>query len=217
MSSVEFENSWKIIIQWLEQHSPGTLNTLNPPATDHDIESIEDHYGIKLPADLEALYRLHNGQNTQGPDIVNFIYGQTFVPVSYGLDLHQGAIADYIEEIDFPNFQNIPKHVSPVKETPLNFFPILSGHSRYALCADFKPSSEGQFGQLVFYDSEGSSVMKVCNSVTELLSVFASDLESGLYTKNQDDPLWLHASKEVDLVNWGYNRIYEKYPNGRST
>ena len=50
----------------LSRHSPELLKNLNPPASDAEIAEIENEMGFKLPDQVRALYKMHNGQSDGG-------------------------------------------------------------------------------------------------------------------------------------------------------
>ena len=49
------------IEQWLTAHAPGTLATLNPPATLDALDQAESVIGTRLLPDLKRVYLWHNG------------------------------------------------------------------------------------------------------------------------------------------------------------
>lgn len=54
---------WRTIEENLAVHAPTVLPTLNPPATDADLDRLEALLGHALPTDVRMSYRIHNGQD----------------------------------------------------------------------------------------------------------------------------------------------------------
>lgn len=60
------EATWKRIETWLEANAPQMVASLNPPATDAEIEATEKFLEVALPEDMRVIYRLRNGQQSVG-------------------------------------------------------------------------------------------------------------------------------------------------------
>ncbi|KAJ9452094.1 F-box protein SKIP16 [Diplonema papillatum] len=59
---------WKRFEAWMVRHSPGMLATLNPPASEEDLDTWEKMLGAPLPLSLRCVYKLHNGQAKPADD-----------------------------------------------------------------------------------------------------------------------------------------------------
>lgn len=57
----EVEAAWQRIENWLRDNAPDTYATLNPPATDAAIARVEELVGVRLPEDVVASLRVHDG------------------------------------------------------------------------------------------------------------------------------------------------------------
>jgi hypothetical protein len=53
---------WSRFSSWCASYAPEILLTLNPPATESQLNSIETHFIETLPLSLRLFYRFHNGQ-----------------------------------------------------------------------------------------------------------------------------------------------------------
>jgi cell wall assembly regulator SMI1 len=58
---------WDRLESHLREHAPSVLQTLNPPATDDQIRAAEQTLARKLPDDLAASLRVHDGQRDRLP------------------------------------------------------------------------------------------------------------------------------------------------------
>jgi hypothetical protein len=56
-------NWWKRFESWCRQYAPEILTTLNPPASESDIDTVESDLKCPLPCSLKIFYRFHNGQH----------------------------------------------------------------------------------------------------------------------------------------------------------
>ena len=204
MTIEKINECWSNIEKWLSENASTIFSSLNPPATDEQLSKIESYYKVKLPADLIALYKAHNGQDTT--KTVNLFYGQQFLSIEQGLDTHQWMVADAIEYIDFSEFQYVSAEVARDKASPLSKYLIAGGIDAYGVFADFKPSEKGIFGQLIFLDLESMVALKIADSVTDMVRELNSGLVRGTYKLNTEphsEPgAWLDPPKEADLANW---------------
>jgi hypothetical protein len=58
------DRAWDRIETWLAEHAPVTAAALAPPASDEDIAAAQRVVGVRLPAELVASLRRHDGTGT---------------------------------------------------------------------------------------------------------------------------------------------------------
>jgi cell wall assembly regulator SMI1 len=56
---------WKRIHVWLDANAPEGYSHLRPGANAEMVRAAEDAMGLKLPADVKASYRIHDGQSNE--------------------------------------------------------------------------------------------------------------------------------------------------------
>src|SRR5687767_10552776 len=56
---------WKRIHAWLDENAPAGYGKLRPGASAKKIEAAENAMGLKLPNDVKASYRIHDGQSIE--------------------------------------------------------------------------------------------------------------------------------------------------------
>lgn len=54
-------DAWRRIETWLSAHAPASLAMLRPGATEEEIDGLQTAIGVRIPAGLRALWRLHAG------------------------------------------------------------------------------------------------------------------------------------------------------------
>jgi cell wall assembly regulator SMI1 len=59
-------SKWQQISNWYAQKNAGDISDFNTPASQTDIAKIEALLGEKLPAELEQMLLMHNGENGEG-------------------------------------------------------------------------------------------------------------------------------------------------------
>jgi cell wall assembly regulator SMI1 len=61
---------WDRLEAYLREYAPPVLATLNPPATDAQIRAAEQRLERKLPADLIASLKVHDGQREERAPLI---------------------------------------------------------------------------------------------------------------------------------------------------
>lgn len=56
---------WKRIRAWLDENAPAGYGALRPGASSDAIQAAEKAMGLKLPAEVRASYRVHDGQGDE--------------------------------------------------------------------------------------------------------------------------------------------------------
>ncbi|SFX80984.1 hypothetical protein [Streptomyces atratus] len=64
--------AWGRIEKWLKAHAPMSHTALRPPATSGQLEAAEQETGFALPAELKALWLLHDGTHEMPAHLAAF-------------------------------------------------------------------------------------------------------------------------------------------------
>ncbi|MFD7168484.1 SMI1/KNR4 family protein [Streptomyces violascens] len=110
-------SSWTRIVRWLENHAAASAQALNPPATDADIQQLNDALGFRIPQALETWLRMNNGSTAKDrrtpipggfqllPDPASKLFpgGEVFLDCQSIIDRHRQflRIADEIDDEDW--------------------------------------------------------------------------------------------------------------------
>lgn len=80
--------SWKRIEAWLESNAPAVRKSLRGPASETDLDRLEETIGLALPDDVRESYLIHDGQSRLDIEEDEYIPGVFFglfpLPLSYG-------------------------------------------------------------------------------------------------------------------------------------
>jgi cell wall assembly regulator SMI1 len=197
--SEELRLSFETIHRWLRADAPQILGALRAPITPQDLSRLEQSAG-KLPDDLVALYRWHDGIDPA--KIANLFFGLVFEPAKNVVSRLQNR-AEPGQALKYAD----PGIDSSYGLGPTRI-PIGNDSARCSLCIDLAPAKDGSRGQVILIDDEYSVALKLCDSVSELVASFARDLEQGKYTLAEDaledGVQWLSPERSIDPVNW-YN------------
>ncbi|MDY0250965.1 MAG: SMI1/KNR4 family protein [Pseudomonas sp.] len=200
MNTASIHDSFLRINLWLSEHAPKILKSLQNPAPEEQFKILSDVAARALPSEFYDLYRTHNGISPEA--MCNLFFGVKFI-----------SIEDSINQVkDIDDLENSPslKYVDPGIRNNYTFnksrVPIGDDSGTCLICVDLEPDEGGFFGQVILIDYDYSIAIKLANSLSQFVSNFAADLESGKYSL-QEDALadgkeWLEPSREIDSVNW---------------
>ena len=160
-------------------------------ATDDDIQSFEEEWGVKLPENFKALYRYRDG-GYEGSDTrpFNFLYtsyrtGCVAPFCMLSLDrMWEGKVDSYafddkmMKDDDFYTEKDIEKLDKRIKPFISNdkWFPFAYSDS-LLLMLDFDPSEEGTYGQIIAYVHDPDFIYYVCKDIKELLQDTINNLK----------------------------------------
>lgn len=174
------ETAWKRIEAWYGANVPSEHFSLAPGATAEAIKPVESELKVKLPEDVKASYRLHNGSSAIFP------YGEellTLDQVVYHWQLMRTCLP-YFEGEDA--VESEPE--GPIKHVhwSLRWVPFTGGDADHR-CIDLDPDESGTVGQIIeFYHETGPSRI-LAKSFESWLTGFAEELEKGVYRFDAED------------------------------
>ena len=207
------ENLYRIS-NWLTNNASRIAEfSLNEPASDEQINKLKNSILKQLPDDFINFYKTYNGINDE-ENMGNFFYGMLLF-----------SIDDIISDQEFRISQSkgnpliLLNHCDPEIDGTniynLNWVGFGSDGSRCSLRLDLSPSGKGTYGQIIFIDGTYNVGLLIANSMTDLINKFANDLETGMYSLNEealeDEQHFLETAQEIDIENWHHIERWKKY------
>ncbi len=159
----------------LSKYEHKLLETLNPPATDAEIEQAEKDMGLKLPDKVRALYKVHNGQDEGG-----LFAGLTFLSLKEAVTEWQDweALADEnYTSLDNNIISVSPHYIQEVYASKF-YFPIATDRSGNNLVIDLAPASKGTIGQVINAGAEEDARYVIANDIDDFLILLTSQVKS---------------------------------------
>ncbi|MDB5200952.1 MAG: hypothetical protein JWQ27_361 [Ferruginibacter sp.] len=202
------------ITDWLKTHANRIVEySLNPPASDSEMERLKNLTPHPLPQDYLAMYKTYNGMNDE-ENWGNFFYGMLFYPVEEVLSDHEFRVAQSKDVAMIP-LKHADAGIDKSNFYNPDWIGLASDGARSSLRLDLSPTSEGDYGQVIFVDGDQQVALLIANSVTELLGNFSQDLKSGLYSLNEealeDGQHFLEPAQSIDIGNWHHVEKWKKY------
>ncbi|MBU5352754.1 SMI1/KNR4 family protein [Paenibacillus barcinonensis] len=145
-------------------------------ATDEELDAFEQHYGIRLPADLRAFYKRKNGSGYAFHVLFPGDAAQNEDHVFYMLSLEQmqqendGTVEIRMQDYFTPDeMHELDPRIKPyLHQKSWIIFGKLGGGSLY-LMLDFDPTEQGTYGQIIMFEHDPDFVYYVAQTFTELL------------------------------------------------
>ncbi len=168
---------------YYEQHYPEISETLNPPATDKELDDLEEIIGIKLPNDFRQLYKIANGQKNSDQSF--FQEGYEFLSIKgivYQWEILKGL---YDSEEMFREVDNNKGVILEAWWRPewIPFGYMISGD---LYCLDLSPGDKGVHGQIIEFIHDDSIRYHMGESIVDYLGELESGLKLGQYFMHKE-------------------------------
>jgi cell wall assembly regulator SMI1 len=180
------EEIWKRIDSWLEANAPVVFQSLQPGASDSQIQAVEDALSIQFPEDVRASYRIHNGQSTVD-------YGaHGLIPLAREFLClerlqHKWQVN---EEVfgggDFPDLDGDSDPGIRADWWNRRWIPLTSDGAGDSECLDLDPADGGAVGQIITMMTHDNRREMVASSFRSWLEEYATKLESGEYVFSEE-------------------------------
>ncbi|MEH2230815.1 MAG: SMI1/KNR4 family protein [Nostoc sp.] len=170
---------WTRIEFWLKTNTPQVLDTLNPGASESQIEAVEEALLIQFPDDVKSSYRIHNGQSGYNYGLIN---GREFL----SLERIQKEWQVWKELLDAGNFDGCESQPEPGIGICTDWWSALwipltyDGDGNHD-CVDLAPAKGGKVGQIIQMWHDNDIRELVASSFQNWLEEYATGLESGQY------------------------------------
>ena len=199
------EKNLQRVTDWYRENVPRILKYgLQKPVSDYQLSKLQKLIGKDLPQDFIALYKTYNGINLN-KNLENFFFGLKFNSIGRIIDIRKEQI-EYLPKIQNTHDLTVFYCDERIDNSNIHnhdWLEIGNDNSRCTLLLDLSPSEKGTYGQVIFRDYESDICMWVASSISELVSIFADDLEKGLYIPCIDGfTHFLETEMEASIINW---------------
>jgi cell wall assembly regulator SMI1 len=177
----DVQQLWTTYESWLSVQWPEGLARLQAPATDDHIARLEAVLQAKLPDDLIACLKIHNGQSGFGP----LLGGWDFLSVEEIQEQWQ-VWAELVDAGDFDGYASEPE--AGIRDDWYNrkWVPFTHDGAGNHLCVDLDPASSGQYGQVITMWHDGAERELKAPSFLAFLSAYVEGVLAGEYVCAED-------------------------------
>jgi cell wall assembly regulator SMI1 len=168
---------WKRIEAWLAANAPDIRADLQPGASDADLASAAAAFGVELPSDVVASYRVHDGtRGGAGPLLGDWRLLSLAAAAQEWKTLQEWADGGEFEDSE-------AEPAAQIKDDWWNprWIPVASNSAGDFLCVDLDPAPAGTRGQVMSYYHAEPRRELVAASIERWLADFAAALVGAKY------------------------------------
>lgn len=170
---------WELIELKLKEIAPDILNDLNSGVSDEEIADLEKTINVKLPDDVIAFYKVHNGQKGDSGGFFRCEEWLSFERIKGEWGIWKGLLDSGTFQEEDEAFYSDPDY--GIKEDWWNasWIPITYDGAGNHYCIDLDPAEGGISGQIIrmWHDSDERTLE--ANSFTEWVTKYKDDLING--------------------------------------
>jgi cell wall assembly regulator SMI1 len=168
------------IAQWVARNAPEGAPMFCGPASDQEIAATERQLGLALPASVQALYRLANGQPDDAARLLDAFGLMPLAQVADAAAFLNDFFPNGVNEEDPGHSMEVDTGIRPMWWNP-GWIPLMTNGSGDYYCLDLDPADGGAPRQIVSYFHDETFRHCIAPNIETLLSDIASGLEDGSY------------------------------------
>lgn len=181
VKAASMDELWSALEDWLGQHLPEVLADLNPGCSSEELTDLEDCLDCRLPEDVKAFYRRHDGQKGH---TTGLFCGLPFLSALdlydqwcgwRGLALEDEEIITEIESESYPDGAIKPVYIN------LEWIPLAHDGSGNHLGVDLDPDTAGMVGQVINFGADETRKFVLANSLTNFMAWMLAQYQAGNY------------------------------------
>jgi len=174
--------TWDRIERWLRTHAPQVHESLRPGATDEQLDEAERRLGIILPEPVRQSYRIHDGQESDGPALID---AWEFLSLERIVDEWK-VWKQLLDGGEFSRSRSQPDPGIRTDWWSPRWIPLTYSGSGDHHCLDLDPAPGGAVGQVLLMWHDMAERPLLAPSFEAWLGRFTDALEAGEYVFSED-------------------------------
>lgn len=136
---------WTTLEAWLAANDPLRLTNFKQPASDTELDMLEQALGLPFPEDFKEFLKIHNGQPGTGPSLFEQgrLLGTTDILIEWQ------TWNELLQSGEFDENHSAPSAEIKAGWWRPGWVPFLSNGRGDHLCLDMDPSTSGIRGQVI--------------------------------------------------------------------
>lgn len=166
----DFIGAANYVFLWMHENSILSYGDINPPASHEGISILDEIYTGKVPDELKAIYRIHDGQTGASNGI---FAGYYFMSIREIIEAQALAVSFY-EDTTLNKYAKslIAEEILPTFVHPERLSFASSGGGNF-LAIDLKPGDKGTVGQVINCGRDDSIMQVLSYSFSDFLIKYA--------------------------------------------
>ena len=176
MATDFIDQTWNRVENWLRQNRPNYYSALGDGASESEIQQLEDTVGRRLPEEVRASLRRHNGQDRNQP----WVWCGQILMSCKEIASDWSSFKESFDEDDGGWDEDFEGEDGVLQQwwNP-GWIPWLSNGGGDFTCIDLAPAEGGTVGQVIDFGHDSGERPLLYPSFTAFLVSFADRLEAG--------------------------------------
>lgn len=176
------ENYWKEIEQSLSSLGCVDESKLNSGANSMELEALEKHIGVTLPAELKEFLSIHNGQDDEG---VGIVFGEQILStesIKRCWDDWRDIDEEEMNEDCADFMESDPEGYIKPMYTNRKWIPLTHDWGGNHIGIDYDPDDKGNSGQIIAFGRDEDTKRLIAQNFPEFISKLVASLKSAKWT-----------------------------------
>lgn len=200
VTATSMDELWSALEDWLGQYLPEVLVDLNPGCSNQELTELERRLDCRLPEDVKAFYRRHDGQKGQATGL---FCGLPFLSAIALYDqwsawrdlaLEDEEIITEIESESYPDGAIKPVYIN------LKWIPLAHDGSGNHLGVDLDPDTTGIVGQVINFGADETRKFVLADTLTNFMAWMLAQYRAGNY-QNSEGSLALKEPQNTHFLD----------------
>lgn len=182
-SATNMDELWLALEDWLGQQLPEVLANLNPGCSNEELRELERRLNYRLPEDIKALYRCHDGQNGKTTGLfcgLNFLNTNAlYEQWAAWRDLASEDFATEITGESYPNDAIKPTYIN------LKWIPLAHDGGGNHLGVDIDLGPTGVVGQVINFGRDENNKFVLAPSLTDFIAWMLAQYQASNYQSSE--------------------------------
>lgn len=174
----EMQTRWESIERSFAARGFSPPDRFQPPVGDEPWNRLQSTTGLDLPAEVEAFYRIHNGQRTGIPGVIFGIELLSAERMIENWQSWQEVANDGLNEDLADSMSSDPPEAIKPLYLNLRWLPLTHDQGGNHIGLDFDPGPQGTSGQVIIFGRDEDEKKLVAKTFGQFIDLWIQELET---------------------------------------